>query len=63
MAPPSTERAHAVQDLLKGLVLLLAGQNLEALHQRQAGVDHHRELAREDGQLLRVHAALRRWGC
>ena len=56
MAPPSTEAAHAVQDLLEGLVFLLPGQNLQALDQRQAGVNHHRELAREDGQLLLIHA-------
>ena len=50
-------RAYAGQNLLEGLVFLLAGQNLQALHQRQAGVDHHRELARENGQFLGIHAA------
>src|SRR5271156_5363085 len=49
--------AHAVQNLLKGLVVLLAGENLQALHQRQTGVNHHRELAGEDAQFLGVHAA------
>ena len=38
------------------LVLFLRAEDLEALHQRQAGVDHHRELAREDGQVLGVDA-------
>ena len=32
-------------------------QDLEALHQRQAGVDHHRELPREDRDLLAADAA------
>ena len=34
------------------LVLFLAAENVEALHERQAGVDHHGELAGEDGQVL-----------
>jgi len=29
-------------------VVGLGGDDLEALHERQAGVDHHRELAGED---------------
>jgi len=32
----------------QGLVLALAGQDVERLHQRQAGVDHRGELTRED---------------
>ena len=36
------------------LVFLLAAQNLEALHERQAGVDHDGELADEDRQVLRI---------
>ena len=54
--------AGAVQNLLEGFVLLLARKNLQALHQRQAGVDHHRELAREDGQLLGRDAAAAKRG-
>ena len=46
-----------LQDLREGLVLLLAAQDLEALHERQAGVDHDRELAGEDREVLGGHAA------
>ena len=34
------------------LVLFLRAENVEALDERQAGVDHHRELAGEDGEVL-----------
>ncbi len=44
-------------DLREVLVLLLVAEDVEALHQRQAGVDHDGELPREDGQVLRVDAA------
>ena len=43
-------------DLREVLVLLLVAENVEALHERQAGVDHDRELPREDGEVLRRHA-------
>jgi hypothetical protein len=46
-----------LQDLAEGLVLLLAAQDLEALHERQARVDHHRELASEDREVLRGNPA------
>src|SRR5262249_21713772 len=46
-----------LEDLREVLVLLLAAQDLQALHEGQAGVDHDRELAREDGQVLRGDAA------
>ena len=36
------------------LVFLLVAENLEALHQRQAGVDHDGELASEDRHVLRI---------
>src|SRR5207248_3305795 len=49
--------ARAGQDFLKDLILLLARKNLETLHQRKTGVNHDRELAREDGQLLGIDAA------
>src|ERR1700691_2497367 len=49
--------AHAIENLLEGDVLLLSSENLQALHQGQTGVNHDGELAGEDGQLLRVHAA------
>ncbi len=45
------------QDLLEKFVLLLARQNVETLHERQPGVDHHGELARKDRQLFRLHFA------
>ena len=47
---------HAEQDLLERLVLALVREDVEALHERQAGVDHRRELAREDLQILRPDA-------
>ena len=57
VAPPSTEPTRAGQNLLKGLVLLLARENFQTLHQRQAGINHDGELAGEDGQFLGVDAA------
>src|SRR5882724_126815 len=48
--------ARADQDLLKEFVLLLTRQYLETLHERQTGVDHDRELAREDREFLGLHA-------
>ena len=38
---------------LEGLVFLLAAEDLEALHERQTGVDHDRELPGEDRDELR----------
>ena len=38
--------------LREALVRLLPAEDVETLHQRQAGVDHDRELAGEDGQVL-----------
>ena len=49
--------ARSGQDLLKDLVLLLARQNLKTLYERQTGIDHDRELSREDRELLGLHAA------
>ena len=45
------------QDLLKIFVLLLAREDVETLHERQSRIDHHAELAREDGQLFGLHFA------
>jgi hypothetical protein len=39
-------------DLGEVLVVFLVAENIEALHERQPGVDHHRELAGEHGQGL-----------
>ncbi len=44
--------AHSGQRFLKSRVLLVGRQNLQTLHQRQAGVDHDRELAEENGNVL-----------
>src|SRR6267154_181090 len=52
--------ARIDQHFLKDLVFLLAGENLQTLHERQARVDHDRELARKDRQFLRVDAAAER---
>src|ERR1700733_3781785 len=52
--------AHAIENLLESDVFLLSSENLQALHQGQTGVNHDGELAGEDGQLLRVHAAAKR---
>ena len=43
---------HLLQGLLEVFVLLLLRQNVQALHEGQAGVNHHGELAREDGEVL-----------
>src|SRR5262249_55499742 len=53
--------ASSGQHFLKRLVFLLAGENLQALHQRKTGIDHDRKLARENGQLLRGDAAAEAW--
>ena len=42
-------------DLLERLVVLLRPEDLEALHEGEARVDHDRELPREDGEALGVH--------
>ena len=39
---------HGPRHFLQRLVLALLGEDVERLHQRQARVDHRRELARED---------------
>ena len=49
--------AGLLQDLGEGLVVLLAAQDLQALHEGQAGVDHDGELAGEDGEILGGDAA------
>ena len=44
-------------DLLEGLVLLLLTQDVQALHEGQTGIDHHRELPGEDRDVLGFHTA------
>ena len=51
-APDSTSVRVGDDDGGEVLVLFLPAENVEALHERQAGVDHHGELAREHGQVL-----------
>ena len=48
---------HAGQRLLKGRVFLVGRQNFQALHQRQSGIDHDRELAEEDRDVLGLDLA------
>ena len=57
VAPPSTVVRTPEQGLLKGRVLLIRAENFQALHQRQAGVDHDGELAEEDGHFLDLDLA------
>src|SRR6185503_4184323 len=47
--------ASLQKDLLEILVLLLLGQDLETLHERQTRVDHHRKLARKHRQVFRLN--------
>ena len=49
--------ADAEQRLLEEVVLLVVAEDLQALHQGKAGIDHHRELAEEDGLLLGLDRA------
>ena len=46
-----------MDDLLEGAALLLIAEDLQALDERQAGVEHDRELAGEDRHPLRADAA------
>ena len=46
--PPSTLSLDLDQDLLEVSCFLLPGEDVQALHQRQPGVDHGGELAGED---------------
>src|SRR6202047_1332251 len=54
---PDTE-----QRLLKGGILLVGAENLQALHQRQAGIDHDRELAEEHRNFLDLDLAAAKRG-
>ena len=55
--PPSTSVRVCEDHLREILVLFLIAQDVETLDERQTGVDHHRELPREHGEVLRRHAA------
>ncbi len=48
---------HPKQTLLEERVLLVARQNFQTLHQGKAGIDHNRELAKENRLLLGLHRA------
>ena len=52
----------AEQRLLEGRVLLVGAENLQALHQRQAGVDHDGELAEEHRHILDLDLAAAKSG-
>src|SRR5208282_3022034 len=54
---PDTE-----QRFLKAGVLLVGAENLQALHQRQAGVNHDRELAEEHSNFLDFNLAAAKGG-
>ena len=49
-------RLDVAQGRLEDHVLLLVGEDVEALHERQAGVDHRGELAREGDELFGADA-------
>jgi hypothetical protein len=53
---------HPEQGFLKGGVLLVGAQNLQALHQRQAGVNHDGELAEEHRHFLDLDLAAAKSG-
>ena len=55
--PDSTSWRIWYRTFWKRPVLLLVAQDLEALDQRETGVDHHRELPGEDRDLLAADAA------
>ena len=45
-------RPHRRQSLLEGRILLVGSHDFQALHQRQSGIDHDRELPEENGNIL-----------
>src|SRR5690606_26192563 len=45
--------ADLTQNILKERILLLFGENVETLNERQTGIDHNGELPRENGEFLR----------
>src|SRR5205807_3829642 len=49
--------AHCSQALLKSHVFLVPGKNFQALHQRQSGINHHRKLTEENGNIFGGHFA------
>ena len=49
---PFNVTSHFLDDFLEGRVLLLVAENLQALNQRQARINHRRELPREDDEIL-----------
>jgi hypothetical protein len=57
VAPPSTVVRTPSRVFWKLRVLLVGAQNFQALHQRQAGVDHDGELPEEHGNLLDLDLA------
>ena len=55
---PAFDRgSHPEQRFLEGGILLVGAENLQALHQGQARVNHDRELAEEHGNFLDLDLA------
>ncbi len=44
-------RPDIIEGLFEGLVVLLLGEDIEALDQRESGIDHCRKLPSDDGQV------------
>ena len=53
---------HSDQRLLECRVLLVRTQNFQTLHQRQAGINHDRELAEKDSNVFHRHPARAKFG-
>src|SRR5207244_5457099 len=51
------------QNFLEDLVFCLGSKDLDALHQRQAGINHDRKLPREDRELFLGDASTKDWKC
>src|ERR1700688_369434 len=49
--------ADSGQRLLKCRIFLVGRQNLQTLHQRQSGINHHRELAEKNGDVFHLDFA------
>ena len=57
MLPDSTSYTTCLRHVLERLVLALGREDVERLHERQTGVDHGRELPREDDDVARLDLA------
>ena len=59
VAPCSTVSLTSLRIALKALLSPWLDEDVEALHERQTGVDHRREQAGEDDEVLRRDRAIR----